>query len=81
MFALLVLLSPGDNSLRAAEHPVPESPLWLRTPAETAGRETHRPDAADQEYRSEYALPMLARMLAKHHGFHCTVLFSLNDKR
>jgi hypothetical protein len=36
--------------------------------------------AADQEYRSEYALPMLAKVLAKHHGFHCTVLFSLNDK-
>jgi hypothetical protein len=36
--------------------------------------------AADQEYRSEYALPMLAKVLAEHHGFHCTVLFSLNDK-
>ena len=35
--------------------------------------------AADQEYRSEYSQPMLARLLAKHHGFHCTVLFSLNQ--
>ena len=34
--------------------------------------------AADQEYRSEYSMPMLARLLAKHHGFDCTVLFSLN---
>jgi hypothetical protein len=23
---------------------------------------------------------MLARVLANYHGFHCTVLFSLNDK-
>ena len=35
--------------------------------------------AADQEYRSECFMPMLARLLARHHGFHCTVLFSLNE--
>jgi putative heme-binding domain-containing protein len=32
--------------------------------------------AGDEEYRSEEALPMLARILAEHHGFRCTVLFS-----
>ena len=32
--------------------------------------------AAEQEYRAEQAMPMLARMLAKHHGFDCTVLFA-----
>jgi len=35
--------------------------------------------AADQEYRSEQALPMMARILAKHHGFKCTVLFGVNE--
>jgi hypothetical protein len=35
--------------------------------------------AADQEYRSEDALPMLAKVLATHHGFDCTVLFSVNE--
>jgi hypothetical protein len=35
--------------------------------------------AADQEYRSEQAMPMLARILSQHHGFDCTVLFSVND--
>jgi type 1 glutamine amidotransferase len=34
--------------------------------------------AADQEYRSEQALPMLAKILATHHGFDCTVLFAQN---
>lgn len=34
--------------------------------------------AADQEYRSEQALPMLAKILAQRHGFDCTVLFALN---
>ncbi|MFT5049856.1 MAG: putative heme-binding domain-containing protein [Chlamydiales bacterium] len=32
--------------------------------------------AGDEEYRSEEAMPMLARILAEHHGFRCTVLFS-----
>ncbi len=36
--------------------------------------------ASDHEYRSEETLPALARILAKHHGFKCTVLFGVNDK-
>ena len=36
--------------------------------------------SGDEEYRSEEAMPMLGQMLAKHQGFKCTVLFSLNDK-
>ncbi|MEZ6067512.1 MAG: hypothetical protein R3B90_17790 [Planctomycetaceae bacterium] len=36
--------------------------------------------AGDHEYRSEESLPALARILAKHHGFKCTVLFSLDPK-
>ena len=34
--------------------------------------------AGDEEYRSEEGLPMLAKILAKRHGFKCTVLFSIN---
>lgn len=36
--------------------------------------------SGDDEYRSEEALPMLGQILAKHHGFHCYVLFSTNPK-
>jgi len=32
--------------------------------------------AAEPEYRSEEALPMLAQLLSKRHGFDCTVLFA-----
>jgi hypothetical protein len=32
----------------------------------------------DEEYRSEEALPMLAKILSQRHGFTCTVLFSLD---
>jgi type 1 glutamine amidotransferase len=35
--------------------------------------------ASDHEYRSEESLPALARILAKHHGFTCTVLFGLDS--
>ncbi len=31
--------------------------------------------ANDHHYRSQEAIPALARILAKHHGFRCTVLF------
>src|SRR5215204_2081815 len=34
--------------------------------------------SGDEEYRSEEMLPQLARILAKHHGFKCTVLFAIN---
>ncbi|MEY4688733.1 MAG: hypothetical protein RIR76_2756 [Verrucomicrobiota bacterium] len=36
--------------------------------------------AADQEYRSEQSMPMLAKILSRHHGFDCTVLFGVNAK-
>src|SRR6187402_2571716 len=35
--------------------------------------------AGDEEYRSEEALPMLAKILSQRHGFKCTVLFSVED--
>jgi type 1 glutamine amidotransferase len=35
--------------------------------------------SGDEEYRSEQALPQLARILARH-GFDCTVLFPINPK-
>ncbi len=34
--------------------------------------------SGDEEYRSEEALPMMARILAVRHGFKCTVLFAIN---
>lgn len=34
--------------------------------------------AGDHEYRSEETMPALARILAKHQGFKCTVLFNID---
>jgi type 1 glutamine amidotransferase len=36
--------------------------------------------SGDEEYRSEEALPALAKILSKHHGFKCTVLFAIDPK-
>src|SRR5262249_19821082 len=36
--------------------------------------------SGDEEYRSEEALPQLAKILAQHHGFKCTVLFAIDRK-
>jgi type 1 glutamine amidotransferase len=36
--------------------------------------------SGDEEYRSEQALPQLARILADRHGFDCTVLFAIDPK-
>lgn len=34
--------------------------------------------SGDEEYRSEEALPQLAKILSQRHGFRCTVLFALD---
>ncbi len=36
--------------------------------------------SGDQEYRSEETIPQLAKILSKHHGFKCTVLFTVDPK-
>jgi hypothetical protein len=80
--ALIVAALVSAAAAPAADHPVPDSPQWLTFPGgDGPGQGKHVVFiAADQEYRSEFVMPMLAKVLAKHHGFHCTVLFSLNDK-
>ena len=76
LFLLTVLLTP------AFAHPVPENGQWLTYPGEDGpGKGKHIVlIAADQEYRSEQSMPMMAKVLSKHHGFDCTVLFCVNDK-
>lgn len=73
--------SKASSDAKASQHPIPESPLWLTYPGgDGPGAGKHVVlIAGDQEYRSEYSLPMLARLLSQRHGFHCTVLFSLNQ--
>jgi len=64
-------------------HPLPDNDLWLtfHGSGEGPGKGKHIVlVAAEQEYRSEQSMPMLAAVLSKHHGFDCTVLFSTNEQ-
>ncbi|HBM77769.1 MAG TPA: hypothetical protein DD438_06630, partial [Verrucomicrobiales bacterium] len=60
----------------------PQADLWLSNPGSKGpGKGKHVVlIAAEQEYRSEQSMPMLAKVLSSHHGFDCTVLFSVNEK-
>ena len=80
--ALLLTLITSCSAPGGPLHPVPEDDRRL-TYEGVAGPGAGKHIvliAADQEYRSEQSLPMLARTLSAHHGFHCTVLFSVNDE-
>ena len=58
---------------------IPEGPSWLTYRGNSGpGKGKHIVFiAADQEYRSEQSMPMLARVLSEHHGFDCTVWYEL----
>lgn len=55
---------------------------WLELPGgEGPGKGKHVVlISGDEEYRSEEALPQLARILSERHGFKCTVLFAINPE-
>jgi type 1 glutamine amidotransferase len=67
--ALLVTLSPA----RAAD------PWVVYEGSDGPGKGKHIVlVSGDEEYRSEEALPQLGKILSKHHGFKCTVLFAID---
>ena len=59
-----------------------------RIPTSSSTRATRAPATAstscflagDHEYRSEESLPALARILAKHYGFKCSVFFTIDPE-
>ncbi len=73
----LFLVSLFSNLNQAAEHP-----QWLSYTGKKGPGKGKRIVliAADQEYRSEQSMPMMAKILSQHHGFECTVLFGVNEK-
>lgn len=73
LFGVLLTLA-GAAPARAAEDP------WLTFKGEKGPGKGKNIVliAGDQEYRSEEVLPQLARILARRHGFNCTVLFCID---
>lgn len=69
-----IALAIGPSAVVAADQP------WLTFEGKSgpgAGKKVVLV-SGDEEYRSEEVLPQLARILATHHGFHCTVLFAID---
>ncbi len=66
----------GASLARAADDP------WLAiTGGEGPGKGKHVVlVSGDEEYRSEEALTQLGKILAKHHGFDCTVLYAIDPE-
>lgn len=58
-----------------------EGKLWITYPGgDGPGKGKHIVlVSGDEEYRSEEALPQLAKILSVHHGFKCTVLFAMSN--
>lgn len=72
IFTAALLLAFNSAPLHAADHVTYEG-----TTGPGAGKHIVFL-AGDEEYRSEESLVQMARILAVHHGFKCTVLFSLD---
>ena len=74
--SIVLTLTGAAGDLSASE-----APKWLSYKGHSGpGSEMHIVFiAAEQEYRSEQSMPMLAKILAIHHGFDCTVLFGMNE--
>ena len=73
LFLLTDVLGPADLSA--------DDPPWLEIVGEAGpgkGRQIVL-ICGDEEYRSEEALPMLASVLSRRHGFSCSVLFPIAD--
>ncbi|HEY1784661.1 MAG TPA: ThuA domain-containing protein [Pirellulales bacterium] len=69
-----LLLAQGSTARAAAD----DQKLVIRGGAGPGASRQVVLVSGDQEYRSEEGLPQLAKILAKHHGFNCTVLFAIN---
>src|SRR5436305_202265 len=72
----LALIAFAASTLRADDHP------WVvYQGGDGPGKGKHIVlVSGDEEYRSEETLPQLGKILAKHHGFKCTVLFAIDPK-
>jgi len=82
MLKNLILIVCTIIALPTLAHPVPDSPEWITySGGDGPGKGKHIVlITADQEYRSEQSMPMMAKILSTRHGFDCTVLFGVNEK-
>ncbi len=78
LFALVLFVAVSAVAALNVE----EQPLWVTYEGGAGpGQGKHIVlIAGDEEYRSEEALPQLGKILARRHGFKCTVLFPIDPE-
>ena len=70
---------PDRPSIRQAAAAAPADPWVVYDGFDGPGKGKHIVlVSGDEEYRSEEALPQLGKILARRHGFKCTVLFAVD---
>ncbi|MEM8523957.1 MAG: ThuA domain-containing protein [Bacteroidota bacterium] len=75
LLLLLGFIACQDNTTTSQEEAVEDKPIeWLIYKGEKNKKIVLV--SGDEEYRSEEALPQLAKILNTHHGFNCQVLFA-----
>jgi len=78
LFAIITFIACKENKPeKTASVPVVETlKQWLVFEGSKESAKHIVLISGDEEYRSEEALPQFAKILSKHHGFKCTVLFA-----
>ncbi len=74
---LIALSCASSNGIQADEEDNPPWVVYEGTDGPGNGQHVVL-ISGDEEYRSEEALPQLGKILARRHGFTCTVLFAIN---
>ncbi len=73
--ALMLFTCFACTQQKQQEDTMPQSNEWLTFRGKSNSKKIVL-ISGDEEYRSEEALPQLAKILSNHHGFECTVLFA-----
>ena len=83
LFIIIACIACKENKQeKVASMPLVETPKkWLVFDGANENAKHIVLVSGDEEYRSEEALPQLAKILSKHHGFKCTVLFAQNPDK
>ena len=82
LFYLLICVVFIACTGRQSSSSSPEEPLqWLTFNGKSADTKHIVLISGDEEYRSEEALPQLAKILSERHGFKCTVLFAQDPEK
>ena len=79
---MLLACGQKKETKKQAEKPAVEKPMeWLTFGEGNTNGKHIVLISGDEEYRSEEALPQLAKILATHHGLKATVLFPQNPEK